>query len=176
MAGLKGIFQKVFGGGVNRQNADGETRLFEAARAGSLRTVHRLLARGADPNIADRHGMTALHMAAYWGELGIVQALLKAGASPNAHNGKGWTPLHSAGLAGGEKTRQAVIDALVKAGAKDDIKDKHGWTARDYMELWRDNAGAAEKLKAVRGSYGDGGPCCDKHKFCGPRAPRHAVG
>lgn len=145
---INNLFNKVGGSGVNKKNKNGETKLYCAARSGSLKQVKKLLRDGADPNIADDHGLTPLHQAAYWGETEIVAALLKAGANPKAeNNGKGWTPLHSAAVSGGMQARKDVIDLLLDSGAEKSAQDKHGWTPADYMLLWEKNEQAAEKLK-----------------------------
>lgn len=147
-SGLNNLFNKVGGNGINKRNRQGETKLYRAARSGSLKEVKKLLRDGADPNIPDDHGLTPLHQAAYWGETEIVEALIRAGANVNAENkGKGWTPLHSAAVSGGMQARGDVIGLLVAAGAKKDTKDKNGWTPSDYMLLWEKNEAAAEKLK-----------------------------
>src|SRR6218665_2452668 len=147
MLRLNDFFNAITGNNIDKQNEQGQTRLYLAARAGNTAAVKKLLRSGADPDIADARGLTPLHLAAYWGETEIVDALLKAGASPNIDNGKGWTPLHSAAMAGGMKSRKGVIEKLKAAGAKDDIADQCGWSARDYMALWAENADAAAKLK-----------------------------
>lgn len=145
---INNLFNKVGGSGVNKKNKQGETKLYCAARSGSLKQVKKLLRDGADPNIADDHGLTPLHQAAYWGETEIVDALIRAGADVNAeNNGKGWTPLHSAAVSGGMKARKDVIDVLLAAGADKGAKDKNGWTPDDYMLLWEQNEAAAQKLK-----------------------------
>lgn len=147
MPGLHGLFNSLIGRGINKINHRGETRLFEAARAGNIAQVKKCLRDGADSSICNHDGLTPLHIAAYWGENEIVDVLLKAGADPNADNGKGWTPLHSAALSGGMKSRKYIIESLKRAGARDDVKDKYGFTAADYMILWAENADAAAKLK-----------------------------
>ena len=148
MLGLNNIFNTLTGNGVNKRNDDGETRLYRAARSGNIKEVKRLLNNGANPDVPDAHGLTPLHQAAYWGETEIVDLLIKAGANVNAENkGRGWTPLHSAAVSGGMRSRKDVIDLLRKAGAEETPKDKHGWTPADYMQLWEENAAAAEKLK-----------------------------
>ncbi|MDY0009069.1 MAG: ankyrin repeat domain-containing protein [Bdellovibrionales bacterium] len=152
MLRLNDFFNSITGGGIDKRNADGETKLFRAVREGNTSAVKKLLRAGADPDIADNHGMTPLHQAAYWGEDEIVSLLLKSGAAPNIDNGQGWTPLHSAALAGGMKSRGDIIESLKSAGATDDLNDKHGWTARDYMQLWAENSDAAQKLKQMSGS------------------------
>jgi hypothetical protein len=182
---LNSFFNSLAGGGIDKRNAAGETRLYRAVRDGNAAAVKKLLRAGADPDIPDNRGMTPLHQAAYWGEAGITGMLLQAGAAPNVDNGKGWTPLHSAALAGGMKSRGDIIRRLKAAGAKEDIADKHGWTARDYMQLWEENAHAAEKLKhlagqdsggaiAPEGQHGAQPPAPGSGaKPCSPPAPRH---
>jgi ankyrin repeat protein len=44
--------------------------------------TRELLARGADPNIADKEGHTALHLAAGAGHLQVVTDLLRRRADP----------------------------------------------------------------------------------------------
>ena len=147
MLGLNKLFNNITGHGLNKRDKNGETQLYRAVKNGDVRTVKKLLAQGADPNVPNAHKLTPLHHAAYWGENEMVDALLKAGADVHLHNGRGWTALHSAAVSGGMKARKRTIDLLKKAGAKDDVKDKQGWTAADYMTLWEENAPAAEKLK-----------------------------
>jgi ankyrin repeat protein len=186
MLRLNDLFNTITGNGIDKRNEQGETKLYRAAREGNVSAVKKLLRAGADPDIADSHGLTPLHQAAYWGEGEIVSLLLKAGAAPNIDNGHGWTPLHSAALSGGMKSRSGIIRDLKNAGAKDDINDKQGWTARDYMQLWEENAPAAQKLK--HGNGHGGAPVPDSEtsrppdtpvppqngaKPCGPPAPRH---
>jgi len=57
--------------------------LLDAARAGDVPAVERLLAAGADIDGTDRYGSTALAAASVNGHLGIVQLLLDRGADPN---------------------------------------------------------------------------------------------
>lgn len=183
MLRLNNLFNSLTGNGIDKRDANGETKLYRAVRDGNLPRVKKLLRDGADPDIADEHGLTPLHQAAYWGEADIVEQLLKAGAAANIDNGQGWTPLHSAALAGGLKSRRDVIEKLKKAGAKDDIADKHGWTPADYMALWAGNAEAAEKLRRMTGqpsakvpnapADAENTPPRQGGKPCGPQAPRH---
>jgi ankyrin repeat protein len=188
MKRMKNLFNNVSGAlsgkrAVNKQDANGETRLLRAVRDGNLTEVKKLLARGADPDIGNVHQIKPLHIAAYWGETNILEALLAAKANPNADNGRGWTPLHSAALAGGFRSRQKNIDMLKAAGARDDIRDINGWTATEYMALWQEGAPAAEKLKQILYSQNiiDDKPVCDSTgKPCPPgctkkgaRAPKH---
>lgn len=146
MRGLNNIFNSITGG-VDKKNAKGETRLYEAVRSGNLKAVKKLLRQGADPDAQTPAGLTPLHQAAFWGETEIVSLLLKAGADPALDNGRGWTALHSAAVSGGERSRGDIIRLLKAAGADETKHDKHGWTPKDYMTLWSENAAAAEKLK-----------------------------
>lgn len=64
-----------------RDPETGETQLY--LRVARLDEVIRLLALGADPNIATHAGETPLTFAADWGLFEIAQHLLEAGANPN---------------------------------------------------------------------------------------------
>lgn len=151
MPGLNKLFNTLTGKGSNNRDHRGETALFKAVRAGSLREVRRLLAQGADPNIVDATGTTPLHIAAYWGENEMIKALIKAGAATEARDETGATPLHIAALSGGARAHGRTIALLIASGARQDVVDTHGWTPADYMQLWEKNAAAAEKLVAYRG-------------------------
>ncbi len=154
MPGINEIFNTLTGNGINKKDGAGDTRLYRAVRAGSFNEVRRLLKEGADPNIKNAKGLSPLHQACYWGETDIVEILLRYNADANAGNGRGWTPLHSAAISGGRKVRKSIIEMLEKAGGRSNIPDKHGWTAADYMQLWDENAPAAEKLRKHMGEEG----------------------
>ncbi|MCL7027222.1 hypothetical protein MKW94_020023 [Papaver nudicaule] len=76
----------------------GQSRLFNAK--GELRTIHRLLERGASINGKDQHGWTALHRAAFKGNMDIVRMLLDKGAYIDSRDEDGYTALHCASEAG----------------------------------------------------------------------------
>jgi ankyrin repeat protein len=64
-----------------------------AAAARDARTMHLLLARGADVNARQQFGSTALHTAAQHGDEAIVDLLLASGADPSVANDSGKTPV-----------------------------------------------------------------------------------
>lgn len=85
---------------LDRRLPGGGTSLMIAAALGFPELVEKLLAAGADPNLADDKGSTALHAAAQYafGHAGtraraVLEALLRLGAAPNARNAKGQTAL-----------------------------------------------------------------------------------
>jgi ankyrin repeat protein len=62
-------------GNPNRQGPFGNTLLHSAVAGGDLGEVHRLLAAGADPRIANRDGHTPLRVAAILGHDAIYRVL-----------------------------------------------------------------------------------------------------
>ena len=90
-----------------------------------------LLAKGADPNLADKKDTTPLLLACRLGLLDAVPLLVKSGARVDEANDTGETPLISA-----VQTRNvALVTTLLKAGADPDKGDSSGRTARDYARL-----------------------------------------
>ena len=97
----------------------------DAAQAGDLAAVRRLLQAGGDVNAALGDGTTALHHAAMRGDAEMVGVLLYAGANVRATTRLGgYTPLHLASQRGHE----AVIERLVKAGASPNLATATGAT------------------------------------------------
>lgn len=95
-----------------------------ACEEGKAAEAKAMLARGADPNAADRSGTTALMLAAAAGGAELVAALLRAGAGVNRQDKWGQTALM---LAAG-RGRLEAIKILLKAGAV------HGGTAADFAK------------------------------------------
>ena len=92
----------------------GRSPVADAARAGDVDTVRRLLREGGDVNAAQSDGMTALHWAATQGDAELATVLLYAGANVQATTRLGGhTPLHLASQAG----HTAAIETLVNGGA-----------------------------------------------------------
>ena len=63
--------------------------LHRAARAGDLKQVEALIAKGTPVNGRDSLGGTPLHDAAWAGEAEIVECLIRAGADVNARHSEG---------------------------------------------------------------------------------------
>ena len=100
--------------------------LFEAAAAGEIERVERLLADSpADVNAYSADGWTPLHLAAFFGHAKIVEFLLahEADVTARSRNPNGNTPLHAA-LAANQKMAAAL---LIGHGADLDAVDAGGW-------------------------------------------------
>lgn len=134
---------------------DGATAFLRASQSGDVELMRRLLARGADPQIATVLGVTALQVAAGigWVEgitnewsreetLEAVRLLLELGLDPNAQAETGRVALHGAA----HKGRPDVVQLLVDRGARLDVRDYgntdnrggrlavHTWQPVDYAD------------------------------------------
>ena len=69
------------GADINRQWADGNTPLMDAALMGDTEAVALLLSRGAVVDLPNKKHQTALHAACFQAHEGAVRLLLAAGAS-----------------------------------------------------------------------------------------------
>ena len=69
------------GADINRQWADGNTPLMDAALMGDTEAVALLLCRGAVVDLPNKKHQTALHAACFQAHEGAVRLLLAAGAS-----------------------------------------------------------------------------------------------
>ena len=69
--------------------------IHNAAEAGNLQEVQRLIDKGVDVNSKNKKEETPLHYAAFNGYLEITRLLIENGADVNAHD-SGWTPLNLA--------------------------------------------------------------------------------
>jgi hypothetical protein len=120
------------GATVDLQAPDGMTALLAAtAFARTTREIagiELLLARGADPNLANSEGNDPLMMSARHGLVDAVVVLVKAGADPKKANRYGTTALMQA--ARGHLVETARI--LIRAGADPTQKDERGLTAATY--------------------------------------------
>ena len=115
--------------------------LHDAAWAGDVARIRRLLAAGAHVNGLDRDRKTPLHLAAADGHVEAIDALIEAGANVNARDdseyGDGVTPLHVAVA----HDHAGAITALIAAGADVNSEDRPFGVAPLHVAL------------GVRGSY-----------------------
>lgn len=108
-------------------NQDLITQFFQAAIAGDLTTINRLLASEM-PVDTRFENCTALFIGAAGGHLPVVERLLQAGADSNARNGdRQWTALHAAAFVG----HGNIIAALLRAGA-----DRNAVTLDNHTALY----------------------------------------
>jgi hypothetical protein len=145
---------------VNAADADGETALHAAVRAGSAGATRALLAAGANPNSTARYGTTPLMLSALAGRPEVAAVLLQGGADPNRRDLFGQTPLFAASASGHEMVAllllehqadpqladdagntplhlaarrgdTAVVSALLAHGADRRVRNSRAATARD---------------------------------------------
>jgi ankyrin repeat protein len=92
--------------------------LYDAAMAGNVDDVRRLLASGAD--LQDKGDLgTPLHVAVSQGDVAMVKLFLEKGASLDERSGSGSYPLH---VAVGYK-HEPLVALLLQHGAKVDVRD-----------------------------------------------------
>jgi ankyrin repeat protein len=98
--------------------------LVDAAERGDHAAAMRLLARGANPNLAGPDGTTAVMWAASNDDVELVRALIKAGADVKTKNQFGTSAITEAAIVGSAP----IINTLVKAGADPNAKNPEGET------------------------------------------------
>ncbi len=101
-----------------------EPTLLEAAEQDNRAAAMRLLAKGANANVAGPDGTTPIMWAASNDDVELVHALVKAGAKVGATNQLGTSALTEAAIIGSAP----VIDALLKAGADPNTRNPEGET------------------------------------------------
>src|SRR5687767_8793576 len=102
-----------------------EPTLLDAVERGDRAAALRLLATGADPNVAGPDGTTPVMWAAANDDLELVRALIKARANVTLKNQLGTSALTEAAIVGSAP----IVDALLKAGADPNTKNPEGETA-----------------------------------------------
>ncbi len=135
--------------------------LVEAAGAGDVAGIRRLIAAGAPVNgrlAASDNGMTPLTVAAALGRADSAKALLAAGADVNLPDGLGSTPLHKACYPATGKDLEAAARAkretalvLLAAKPKVNVTDKDGWTPLMLAAI----IGDAKLVKALLNAKAD---------------------
>lgn len=121
----------------DRESAASMTPLMIAASWQRAALVAQLLARGADPRLADGQGRTALH----WADSSVAVALLEKGADPNALARDLGTPLHAAA----KRLDAPAITLLLARGAKVNQVDGAGKTPLDLVA----ELAASNRTKAI---------------------------
>jgi ankyrin repeat protein len=106
--------------------AASELSLHDAAAAGIVERVARLLDEGFPVDTADEMGSTALHRAAMSDRTDAVRLLLERGASVDARNVRGTTPLLLA-------HKLDVVQLLLAAGANPNVEIGGGFTAFHHL-------------------------------------------
>ena len=116
---------------VNYRGLDGNAAIHLVTRGRQPNWLGFLLAKGADPDVADAKGDTALMLAARSGFTEGVVRLLAAEAEIDKTNRLGETA-----LIGAVQGRQpAIVRVLLEAGADPDKQDfAAGFSARDYAK------------------------------------------
>lgn len=108
--------------------------LFDAANAGNVQQISKLLSQGLDVNTYNRERESALHMAAARGHYQAVIFLVKSGAYVNAPTVKNWIPLHHA-----VRFRHAnIANFLMQRGSSPQARTSDGLTAVDMARNNRD--------------------------------------
>jgi ankyrin repeat protein len=92
----------------SRVYGDGSSPLHAAAALGSAELTRSLLARGANPCLADHQGQTPLHSAAKGGAAACCEALIRAGAPRDLQDDEGRCALELARRHGREEAAQAL--------------------------------------------------------------------
>ncbi len=117
---------------INTRNADtGETALAIVAKRRDATWLRFLLAKDADPAIADRQGMTPLMHAALLNFTDGAQELLNAKAPVDQTNRRGETAL----ILAVQTKNVAMVRLLVRSRANPDKADHvTGMSARDYAK------------------------------------------
>ena len=112
-----------------RDSSSGETALAIVIKNRDLTWTRFLLAKGANPGIADRQGMTPLMHATLLGFTEGAEVLLGRGAQVDQANSRGETAL----ILAVQRRDAAMVRMLVKRGANPDKADHiAGLSARDY--------------------------------------------
>jgi len=99
--------------------------LYDAASAGNVGEVERLLAAGEIVDTREPDSATPLTAAALAGQAAIAETLIQHGADVMARNKGGFTPLHAAAWSG---SPPVAVLLLEKGAALDDAANKAGVT------------------------------------------------
>ena len=126
--------------------------LFNAAQAGDLEKVKRLVQQGSPINlkVAGSFGWTPLIAAIYENETNVAHYLIGTGADVNIPDVDGKTPLMWAVVGGDEAL--PLVRELIAHGADLDAKDKDGTTVLSYA---RSDPPKSDVVKAIEAALAD---------------------
>ena len=169
MAKKRPYLQILLDHGASPDLTDGRTQasvLSEALMNRNDDAVRLLLARHANPNLADRQGDTPLHVAAQINDYAAMLALLKAGADPLLRNRSGQT--FEPYFAIHPKESQMSWQALAARQAVQDWLTAHG--GPPPPQAARMQPQRREQNTLCRGLHGDDPrtqPACDERQRLG---------
>jgi ankyrin repeat protein/beta-lactamase regulating signal transducer with metallopeptidase domain/Tol biopolymer transport system component len=121
------IWQATLGKSTPESRAQAQlaASLHEAVKAGDIKQVRLLLAKGANVNAKDGMGYAPLYFAIRNNDPGMVEVLVTKGADVSLTAERNYSLLHFAVWYGDLDTVRLLVDH----GAKPNIKDQSGWTA-----------------------------------------------
>ncbi|HYD19288.1 MAG TPA: ankyrin repeat domain-containing protein [Patescibacteria group bacterium] len=138
---------------VNARDEDVTSPLMEAARAGHPTIIEKLIAKGADHALTDKHHRNALMMAAHNNKPDAIRMLLKKGANANAQTEDGgYTALHFAT----SRSHYAAVIALAGGGADPTIPNKAGITPLDLAQRFDQSEPATQAMTHFMAAAGVG--------------------
>lgn len=135
----------------SRDLSSGETALHIVTERRDPVWLRFLLAKGANPNLADRNGTTPLQLAAQLGFSEGVEILAERGASVDVPNATGETPL----IAAVHRRDAGLVRLLVSKGADADRADNSGRTARDYAKLMGARSNMLDEIERAEAGRGE---------------------
>lgn len=116
--------------------------IHDAARAGDLEQVQKLVVQGADVNAKAVRDETPLMLAALAGQGEIVNYLLQRGADIDARNASGMTTLHAAAYAG----HTEIVSLLIAKGAAINDASNHFGVTPLHLASEENRLGTVEEL------------------------------
>lgn len=125
---------------INTHAQDGLAPLHWAV-AGPFEAMEKLLALGADPNVASLEGATPIMNAVQSNMIDKVNLLLQSGATGNHRDNRGFTALHRAA----EMGHIDIVKVLLAHGADRSIEAEGGHTALSLAQT-QNNAAIIELL------------------------------
>lgn len=154
---------------VDIQDERGATALHEAVYRQSKETIGTLLARRANPAIADNRSWTPLHLAAHLANKGIMEQLLEAGASingeakvreggPSENNDSQVQVQPPPEQGAAAHTTTAPSAATADASTAKDKKLASGWAPLHYLLIRGDAEGVQHLIARGANACMPGGP------------------